>query len=509
MTMKTEHLITSRYSDCISGTISCFDRLIFQGTLNPVGHPQGMTSYLYYKKIRIFDYPKWSQQFTQQIREHIQGLAHAHNIPIEFVRKSSLRKEDIVAKKLHDKKSQTGLVCILSAMEACPTFQPWHDKKSGKTFLRHDSAKCLHYYLYFNDETFGLCYIRVPTWLPFRLQVYSNGHNWLASNMRDAGIQFTQADNLFTAISDFDAAQSLGDSFSPEQLHVFLDRYAKLCCPFFQQFNATYHWSIMQAEYATDIVFASDEKLKPLYEHISRSAVIAVKAENIATFLGRKLDPRYQDDVGNHFNTRIEGTRIRHSMGPASIKAYDKFKRALRIETATNDVSFFKHYRDVQQADGTIVNKIATMRKSIYSLQDLSAIMRAANMRYLEFLSALDDPTDGAPKLEKLSSTITENNHPYKGFNFFDVNDLTLLRIIARGEYAIIGFKNSNIRHHLSINSTTKVSRIIKRLRVHGLIKKVSRSYKYYLTALGKKVVALGLNLREFFVTPSLSLCQY
>jgi hypothetical protein len=159
----------------------------------------------------------------------------------------------------------------------------------------------------------------------------------------------------------------------------------------------------MQVEYATDIIFSSKEKLKHLYEHISRSACLAVKAENVATFLGRKLSPLYQDEIGNNFNTRIEGTRIRHSMGPASIKAYDKFAIALRIETATNDVSFFKHYRDVEMRDGTVVNKIATMRKSIYSIPDLITIMHASNMRYIEFISALDDPTDGSPRLKKLS----------------------------------------------------------------------------------------------------------
>jgi hypothetical protein len=132
--------------------------------------------------------------------------------------------------------------------------------------------------------------------------------------------------------------------------------------------------------------------------------------------------------MGNHFSTRIEGTPIRHSMGPTSIKAYDKFGMALRIETTTNDVSFFKHFRDVEMKDGTIVNKIASMRKSIYRLPDLAKIMGDANERYLEFLSALDDPSIAAPKLERLSKTVSEHNHPYKGFNFFDSEDLGLLR---------------------------------------------------------------------------------
>jgi hypothetical protein len=71
------------------------------------------------------------------------------------------------------------------------------------------------------------------------------------------------------------------------------------------------------------------------------------EADNIATFLGRKLNGNYQDEMGNRFNTRIDGTRIGHTMGPVSIKMYDKFRLILRIETTVVNVSFFRHYREV------------------------------------------------------------------------------------------------------------------------------------------------------------------
>lgn len=382
----------------------------------------------------------------------------------------------------------------------------YFESTPGRTFLRHDSGKCLHYYIYLVDPQFGLCYARIPTWLPCRLQIYVNGHNWLASQMKTHGITFTKADNLFTNISDFSKAQHLSDSFSPEVLHIFLDRCAREYCPIFEDLTATYRWNFMQAEYSTDIVFSSKDTLVPLYERISRTAAIAVKADNIATFLGRKLHPNYQDEMGNHFNTRIEGTRIRHCMGPVSIKAYDKYGIAFRIETTSNDVSFFKHFRDVKKADGTIVNKIAPMRKSIYSLVDLSKLMHDANMRYHEFISALDDPSSAAPKLQKLSSTISEHNHPYKGFNFFDDNDLQILRTIARGEFNITGFQNKHLRTRMIDMSTSKATRIIKRLKIHGLISKIRGAYKYRLTSIGKQVVALGVKIREFFIVPSLAL---
>jgi hypothetical protein len=42
--------------------------------------------------------------------------------------------------------------------------------------------------------------VRVPTWLPCRLQIYFNGHNWLAARLRKQKIDFTLLDNAFVQV---------------------------------------------------------------------------------------------------------------------------------------------------------------------------------------------------------------------------------------------------------------------------------------------------------------------
>ena len=86
-------------------------------------------------------------------------------------------------------------------------------------------------------------------------------------------------------------------------------------------------------------------EFQPLYDQIVRTAVHSVKAAHVAAFLGRKLTAANNDEIGNDFSTRIQGTGIRHSMGKSAIKMYDKFSLILRIETTTNDVTFFKLHR--------------------------------------------------------------------------------------------------------------------------------------------------------------------
>ncbi len=125
-----------RFTKKISGVLSCFDRLIITGTLPQICYAQGMTSYLCGQGERIFDYPKFAEPFKNQLRANAQQIAKDNNIEIEFVAKSHIRKEDLVKKVLDKKGIHTGLVYIISAMEACSSYKPWHDKESGKTFLK-------------------------------------------------------------------------------------------------------------------------------------------------------------------------------------------------------------------------------------------------------------------------------------------------------------------------------------------------------------------------------------
>ena len=498
-------LLTEKYASKIRGVLSCFDRVLITGTIPEICHPGAITSLLYAKQIRIFDYTQFAEPLRDEIRENAERLAKENGLEIEFIRKKDFRKEAGIKEILAKRGNHPGLVHIFSALEACPSFKPWHDKKTGKTFLRSAEAKCVHYYFYFVLEDLGLCYLRVPTWVPFRVQFYFNGHNELAAGLNRRGMKYRQVENGFLEIEDFAEAQKLADTWSVPKLQRHLDRVAKKFCPVIRYFPSGYHWSLTQVEFSTDVVFKSQADLQPLYETMVRTAIHAVKPEQVATFLGKKVAPQYQGEIGNDFHTRIEGTRIKHHMGPVAIKMYDKLGMILRIETTVYDVSFFKHHRRVEHRGGTWEMKVAPLKKSIYSLPVLGELMAAANHRYLEFLSTLEDPTVGVKSLEKISRPAQDGERSYRGFHFFDSEDQKLFEAIVGGEFTIHGLKNRLLRALLIDKTGPQISRMLKRLRMHGLIKKVGRTYRYYLTRLGQKVVTTALKLKTLVVIPSLS----
>jgi len=500
-----DELLSERYADQLDGVLSCYDRIVITGSLMPLCYAQGMTQYLYQQGIRIFDYAQFAEPLRKRLRENAEALAEANEVKIEYLRKNDERKENRIQKVLRKRGEQPGLVHIFGAMEACPSYRPWHNKTTGKTYLEPASGKCLTYYFYFIDEQLGLCYLRVPTWCPFLLQFYCNGHNWLAHQLKERGIACQIVDNAFVQIANYAVANKIANELDVEFLHRRLDEFARRYCPIVADLNLPYHWSLMQAEYATDLVFKNQETLQAFYPALLETLTHAVKPADIATFLGHKLNGNYQGEMGNRFNKRWLGTRIKHQMGPVSVKMYDKFRFILRIETTVNNISFFKHYRTVQHRDGTSTMRWAPMKKTIHSLPALRESLSAANHRYLKFISSIATPQVGVEKLHKLADTKTENQHRHKGFNLFSEEDTCLFRSLLQGEFFISGFTNQQLRHYLSDKSASQVTRLLKRLRVHGLIKKVGKRYKYYLTDFGREAAAMALKLREMVIIPELA----
>ncbi len=440
-------LLTKRYHKQIAGVLECFDRVIISGMLPSINHPRGMGGFLKSRSIRIFDYPKvFALPLCEKVRANAERIAAENGLAVEFVPSAkAFRKEDRIKEIIKERGNHPGLVHMFSQMECCASFRPIHNKTSHASLLRYAEGKCLHYYFYFIDAELGLCYLRVPTWSPFRLQFYCNGHNWLAKQLTKAGIEFTQCDNTFVNIADFERAQALCDGFSADLLQPALKRYSAIYCPVADELGLEYYWTLKQVEYATDIVFYKQSDLAPIYQTLVHTAIHSVKPADVATFLSRKLHGKYEDELGNDFHTRIEGTRI-------------------------------KHHREVVHRDGTREMKLAEVKKTIHSVGVVRELMSAANSRYIAFISMLDDPSSGISAVDRLSSSVTNNDRTYRGFNVFDSHDLQLFQVLSHGEFNISGFRNSTLCRLMPAKTSPQMSLILKRLRLHGLIKKVGHT---------------------------------
>ena len=113
--------LADRYAANLHGELSCYDRIIVTGTLPGACYAGGMTSFLYSRGIRIFDYPRFAEPLRDRVRERAQQVCEAAGVQIAHVSNSHVRKEELVAGVLAVRGDAPGLVHVISAMEACPS----------------------------------------------------------------------------------------------------------------------------------------------------------------------------------------------------------------------------------------------------------------------------------------------------------------------------------------------------------------------------------------------------
>ena len=120
---------------------------------------------------------------------------------------------------------------------------------------------------------------------------YFNAHHWLARQLQREGIALRMEDNALVEIADWKRAQAVAESFQvfrgEKKFHALAARF----CPVVEKFTHGYHWSVMQVEYALDVVFTKREALAPLYEQLSREAVLTVRVPDLGRFWDKRFSP--------------------------------------------------------------------------------------------------------------------------------------------------------------------------------------------------------------------------
>ena len=490
--------LASRYADQLVGSLRCFDRVIVHGTLVDVAHPGALLVSMKAAGFCARDLTRYAQPMRQEIRDAAVALAGEHGVEIEMVTRKNFRQEDRVAAILKQRGTQPGLVHIFAVKETANVFDTRNARPDGYAKVITRRGACIHYYFYWIHPELGLIHVRVPTGLPFRVQIYFNGHSWLARQLDAAGISYEMADNAFAKCADWGRAQALADGLNPKDLHGWFDQLARICCPTVKRFVNGYHWCLTQGEYAQDLVFKDPAKVDQLFEELARQALLVVKADDVARFLGKRLGWVQDQQVNSHLGRRHAGLRLKHSLGPASVKLYNRPGGILRLEVTTYEVSFFKHYRQVVHLDGSKENKLAAMKKNIYSLRDLAELMQAGVKRYSEWLASLVEHSAPRQDISKLGlPRHDEQGRSYRGFNPLVEAEARTLETVLRGEYALGGLTTRRLHWQFPELSRSRVTRLLKRLRLHGLLRKIGHTYTYYVTRLGQRVLISVLHLKH------------
>jgi hypothetical protein len=350
-----------RVQGSIQGVRSGFDRLRLRGTKRLLASVQGMSNYLWQRKILLKDFKAHALEVTEQIRQTTEQVAAAAGRPRQYLPSSSQDKEELARTVAARDGVREGLVAVFSCVEPCWSYEIHRDRASKHIHLHGGNRKCLHYYHYFLHPQMGLLHARLQTWFPFTMHICLNGREWLARQLQDAGIGSARRDNCFVAIDDLGRAQALFDAQVQTDWPSLLADLARQVNPAEEQLLAAcpvpYYWSVDQSEWATDVLFRSPAELAAWYPRWVQYGMENLHSRAVVRFLGKKVPTegygRCTSTVVTDLKERPEGVRIKHRLNDNSIKMYDKQGSVLRVETTINDARDIKVFRPTQgQEDG-------------------------------------------------------------------------------------------------------------------------------------------------------------
>ena len=492
----------NKYRDNTTGVISVFDRIIFKGYL-PLTYPAAAEKFLSRRNILICNFRPFTKSQTELLKTHAFKLAQQANRPYEY--KTNVKCKDDFARAIAQRDSITdGLVCVLACNEENHSFGMRYGK--GRPILAKNSPQCLTLYYYYMDRHFGLMHIRLSTWLPFNVQVYINGHEWLARQMASKNIRFEQVENAFTTIEDCCRAQRIADKLQTLPWEKILHAFARRVNPLLKTIlhGMEYYWVIDQAEYATDILCKRLGWLDELYIKWQTHAAVCFQAVDIMRFMGRQRFGTSKGPVITDVKVRPSVTRIKHRVRGNWIKMYNKNGIVLRIETVINRPGEFRVFKI---GHGKKPGYFQAMRKGITNMHRFATICLRANSAYLDALAQVEDPTGAYRELSLLCEPVKKDNRRLRPLNPLRTNDRNLFSAVIRGEHHIHGFKANEVAALLGIayptepserkRQSAKVNRKLRLLRGHGLITRHGRSRRYRVTEMGIRHMNAAIDMYE------------
>lgn len=469
----------------------------------PLAMNRGMETLLSRAKVRLLHFKTFALAASERVKEVALLEAQRRQRPVRYLPSAHTDKEQLARKLLSENPiKKPGLICVLKSIEPCMSFEYHRSQNVHERGLRLVPRKCLHIYHYLLHPLFGFMNVRLQTWFPFNIQICINGREWLARQLTRRRSGYERADNCFPRLANPKLAQRLMSEQLCTDWPSALSSIARSINPLHEEIFAPwpmdYYWSAYQTEWATDITFNDPAALATIYPALVRHAVDHFKSPDVLRFLGQKLHGAFKGEVTTSFKERPEGVRVKHWVRGNSVKMYDKATCILRVETTvarTDDFKVLRRKRDDPRAP----LEWLPLRKGVADLNRRAELSHRSNERYLQALAAVDDTTPCSRLFDSVARSITDHGNRYRALRLSDAADLCLLEAVSRGEFATAGFRNRDLRERLCPKATSqaeqrkysgRISRQLRLLRAHGVIRKIPKTQRYQLTERGRLLTA-------------------
>ena len=475
--------VNTLLDDCVTLRYECIDRIFLNGYVPRLQTPEGLARFL--RDQPGEEIPRYAilGERTQAFLREVERLAETAGIPLIHFERGQ-RKEAIAQPHLDAAQTagREGVVLIGLAQERASVFRPppKRGRVVGRCAATRASAYVNHVYFYLWDRDFGGAFLKVCTYAPWSVRVWSDGHSWAKRQLEGRHIGYQPLDNGLAAVDDGRALQAICDGFSAAAIERFVRRWlARLPSPFTPadaEAGYRYELSILQLEVSCTEVFDRPLHGRQFFEQVISDQLDLGRPEKLQLIFGHRI----LRDRAAPFRTRVFGAGANPSLHVehrhTTVKQYWKLDRALRTETTINDAYDFGVGRRLE------------------NLPALIEIGRGINARLIAMEREAQRCVPAAATFEALIAPTGPKAARAPGLRFGDPRVVALFGALADFRWTAEGIRSRPLRelvgHHLGAPyGARQMAYDLRRLVRKGLIERIPRTFRYRLTDHGRRLV--------------------
>jgi hypothetical protein len=440
---------------------------------------------------------------TRAFVDGLESFARSEQLEMVSFEKKQ-RKEDVAAEYRHRLCGEEGLLFVGKAQEKASVFRTGcrRNAQTGASYawLYRSTAMVNQYYFYALDRDFGPLFLKFCSYFPYNVKLCINGHEYAKRQLERRGIRYEALDNGILSCEDPVALQAICDELSAEKIDALFRKWLRrLPHPFTARDRAQgirYELSILQAEFSLTQVFDRAVTGRVFFEEVIRENLDIGRPDQVQLIFERRIIRRGPSATPGRFRTRVITEGVYPSLHVdykgTRIKQYHKEGRALRTETTINDTRDFD------------------IGRRLHNLPALRGVGFKANRRLLDVQRISHDCSIGEDGFHAIQRPRLVNQQRAAGLRFHDERVQALLHALVLFRLLPNGFTNADLRQRLEPlrgrrTTTGSVTYDIRRLKLHGLIRRIPHSHRYVVTDRGLRYALFFTRTYDRLLRPGLS----
>lgn len=440
---------------------------------------------------------------TRAFVEAVEDYARSEKLDlITFERKQ--RKEDVAAERGEHFRGEEGVLFIGKAQEKAPVFRTQRrtNPETGASYawLYRTTAMVNQYYIYAIDRDFGPFFLKFCSYFPYNAKLCINGHEYAKRQLQRRGIGYEALDNGILTCEQPAVLQKICDELSAQRIDTLFRKWLRrVPHPFRAKDRAAgirYQLSILQAEFSLTQVLDRPVSGRIFFEEVIRENLDIGRPDQVQLIFHRRIMRKGPKATPGRFRTRVITEGVYPSLHvdykSTRIKQYHKEGRALRTETTINNSRDFD------------------IGKRLHNLPALREVGFRANRRLLDVQRISHDCFIGEDAFHSIQSPRVVAKQRASALRFEDERVQTLLHALVLFRLLPNGFSNRDLRERLEplrgrSTSPGSVTYDLRRLRLHGLIRRIPGTRRYEITERGLRYALFFTRSYDRLFRPALA----